>query len=780
MARRQKLVCNACRQRKARCDGNTPSCSACAATGRQCHYDKAPSLAYVRALQERIQLLESRQTGPKEDSVPLSFAGQDEESISVDARGDLSYHNLTSAIHETPLEKESASTVGAPPSSSSVSTTTATTTAATDQLNEAEVRRVLVANAAARRQEEDQNLDLIAAHTDIPSPLARTLLEMYWSWLHPSFLFVYRPTFTRDMPMLVQGDGLRHSYCSDTLLKVVYAHSCRFVRDPDSTWGPLERNETFQQFADRLMSEAQVALAMETINPPSIPTIQALLQQSARDMAYGRSSQAWLYSGMAFRMAIDLGLHVSTERLQRYARWLSPEDIELRKRLFWSLYAWDKHISLYLGRMPNFLAGTESIPLDFLDDYTETEPWQPFYGSEQLDSSNPYPPTPGHVVSCFTALCKLCKILSRLMLELYSPGSGPKIHDSKMAAFVAINEELQAWRAGLPAYLKIDPQNIPTLSPPHHITSLNLMYHTTLILLHRPHVAGQRDPNAPAVQRSWKICKTAMRAIHDLLQMYVDTFGFSHITYMNSYCTYTAATTAVYQLEIDDEQQRTIGATRNSIWSELKFLLDILQRTAVSMTGLNRSIDIIRARLKKILDRQAASQLQSLFPTHLDLQRVQSVSSEVKPHPLSSSYQSPEPASFISNTHPHTHLLPHPTSSTSTPSLPRQTTTTTATTNINVNPLYPRPENNISLNTTTNNNPTQEIETWASWLPAFPGQDVSLGTESLFDCEAGLLSPDTRCALMGSNLDPHLSLDYPVTGEGEALMDEYSRFTEGL
>lgn len=742
MARRQKLVCNACRQRKSRCDGGTPSCSTCAITGRQCHYDKAPSLAHVRALQERIQHLESRQTVPKEGPVPLTFAGQDEESISVDARGDLSYHNLTSAIHETPLEKESAS-IGAPPSTSSASTATVATTAEADQLNLVESRRALVAHTTAQREQESQHLDLIATQTDIPSPLARTLLQLYWCWLHPSFLFVYRPTFTRDMPLVAQEGGNRpgRSYCSDTLLKVVYAHSCRFLRDPAGIWGPLGRSETFQQFADRLMSEAQVALAMETINPPSIPTIQALLQQSARDMAYGRSSQAWLYSGMAFRMAIDLGIHVSTERLQRYARWLSPEDIELRKRLFWSLYAWDKHISLYLGRMPNFLAGTESIPLDFLDDYTETEPWQPFYGSEQLDNSdNPYPPTPGHVVSCFTALCKLCKILSRLMLELYSPGSHAKteaVHDSKMVAFVTINEELQAWRSGLPPFLKIDPQNIPALSPPHHITSLNLMYNTTLILLHRPRVAGRRDLNAPAVQRSWKICKTAMRAIHDLLQMYVETFGFSHITYMNSYCTYTAATTAVYQLEIDDEQQKTIGPMRNSIWTELKFLLDVLQRTAVSMTGLNRSIDIIRSRLKKILDRQAASQLQSLFPPHLSSQRMHS--SQVNPL-----FDSPGPLLFFDS---------------------GPTSTTSSSSQLNL-PNQP-PEREYSL---------EETNMWASWLPAFPGQDVSLGTESLFDCEAGL-SPDTRCALMGSNLDPHLSLDYPLTGEA---LEEYSRFTEGL
>jgi len=40
-----------------------------------------------------------------------------------------------------------------------------------------------------------------------------------------------------------------------------------------------------------LTDEAQYCLGMETINPSSIPTVQALLQQSARETAFGRSSQ---------------------------------------------------------------------------------------------------------------------------------------------------------------------------------------------------------------------------------------------------------------------------------------------------------------------------------------------------------------------------------------------------------------------------------------------------------------------------------------------------------
>jgi hypothetical protein len=37
---------------------------------------------------------------------------------------------------------------------------------------------------------------------------------------------------------------------------------------------------------------------------------------------------------MAFRVAIDLGIHLPPERLRGYARNLTAEDIEIRKRLF--------------------------------------------------------------------------------------------------------------------------------------------------------------------------------------------------------------------------------------------------------------------------------------------------------------------------------------------------------------------------------------------------------------------------------------------------------------
>ncbi|CAL5869493.1 uncharacterized protein PFLUO_LOCUS3723 [Penicillium psychrofluorescens] len=435
---------------------------------------------------------------------------------------------------------------------------------------------------------------------------------------------------------------------------------------------------------------------------------------------------------MAFRMAIDLGLHISPDKLCHHTESLYPEDIEIRKRLFWSLYSWDKHISLYLGRMPNFVMGAESISLDLLDDFTETELWQPFYGSDpSVSQFATYAPRTAHTISCFTSLCKLCKILSRLMFELYSPHqpskAPPSNLDTKSVAFAEINDELQDWWKKLPEFLKINTAQASSPSPPPHIASLNLMYHTTVILLHRPLVHHKPNFKFPAVQSSWKICQTATSAIYKLLQMYVETFGFSHITYLNSYCTYTAATTAVYQLEVFD-QPNTRPPGNQPMWDELKFLINILQRTSSVMPGLNRSLDIIRTRIKKIFERQSAARLDSLFMPDVDnISRKPSAQETLVPHtmlPSSGEHAIQEIPAFSSSS-------------------PMEELTFLS--------------HHESRAITSASNAREHEE----WLPAFPDQGFCYGSELNLHIEESL-TPETRSALLQSSLDPHLQLDLPI------------------
>jgi hypothetical protein len=69
-----------------------------------------------------------------------------------------------------------------------------------------------------------------------------------------------------------------------------------------------------------------------------ITTIQALLVMANSLFALGdERSAAWLYSGLAFRMIIDLGMHAEAAALSS-TRNLSHEDLEIRRRVFWGAF----------------------------------------------------------------------------------------------------------------------------------------------------------------------------------------------------------------------------------------------------------------------------------------------------------------------------------------------------------------------------------------------------------------------------------------------------------
>jgi hypothetical protein len=48
-------------------------------------------------------------------------------------------------------------------------------------------------------------------------------------------------------------------------------------------------------------------------------------------------SAAWLYAGLAFRMIVDLGMHVDTVDLANIRKF-SDEDYEIRRRVFWAAF----------------------------------------------------------------------------------------------------------------------------------------------------------------------------------------------------------------------------------------------------------------------------------------------------------------------------------------------------------------------------------------------------------------------------------------------------------
>lgn len=76
---------------------------------------------------------------------------------------------------------------------------------------------------------------------------------------------------------------------------------------------------------------------------PRLTTVQALALMSVREAGCGREARGWVYSGMSFRMAMDLGLHLNPEELGNKMEHL---ELDARRITFWGCFLFDKYYAL--------------------------------------------------------------------------------------------------------------------------------------------------------------------------------------------------------------------------------------------------------------------------------------------------------------------------------------------------------------------------------------------------------------------------------------------------
>lgn len=277
-------------------------------------------------------------------------------------------------------------------------------------------------------------------------------------------------TIIRSLILLLtyklQGDmKLNGPYYSDALLNAILSHSVRWCKTEPRIHSILESYDGGAAFWNRAVTGLHDSLKDGHVD---IPTIQTLLLLSARECGQGHRTQAWLYSGMAFRMLDDLGITIDSRKYSDSAQ-LSDEDIEIRNRLFWSCYFWDKIVSLYFGRSPTLQSSQGCPPRTILDDTSELEPWIP-HGIVFADGAQ-YPPTPAHSTSCFIEMCGLMEILNQILIHIYDHNR----QISEAEFHTCIREQssnLGGWWDDLPEHLKLIPTALPPYSPPSHIVTL--------------------------------------------------------------------------------------------------------------------------------------------------------------------------------------------------------------------------------------------------------------------------------------------------------------------
>jgi Fungal specific transcription factor domain len=164
------------------------------------------------------------------------------------------------------------------------------------------------------------------------------LINMYFCWHYAYFTTLSKGLFYRDFLQ-----GLSTQYCSSLLVNAMLGLGCHFSSRPGVHANPDDSATAGDHFfaeAKRLMHEN------DEFATTKLCTVQALALMSVREAGCGREGKGWVYSGMSFRMAMDLGLNVDAPGLSPDSR-LSDEDIDARRITFWGCFLFDKYAQCF-------------------------------------------------------------------------------------------------------------------------------------------------------------------------------------------------------------------------------------------------------------------------------------------------------------------------------------------------------------------------------------------------------------------------------------------------
>lgn len=485
--------------------------------------------------------------GSSEDELDIA------DFISVDDHGKPNSFGPSSALHN-PAKSDT----GLSPPRQAVS-----------QIN---VRNSLVANAALQRQLE-YGLIHLPSIDGTSTELALQLLNIHWTRQHHTFLLTYRPAVMRDL----QTNGPN---CSPFMLNAIFACTSKFSGFPEVRENPNDPSTAGRRFfrrCDQLLAEESLLIQ------PKITTVIGLLLLGSTYNARGETSKGWLYTGYALRMVYDLGLHLDPKETTD-----SAEDVEVRRRVFWGAFVCDKLQSLYLGRPVAINLRDSQVSRDFLDLYEEKELFIP--PADHGMSPGTFKvqlPIPIHSVSAFQQLCLLSKIMTTIINRFYVVGA---TLSNAQSSLQHVDDALQKWKENLSPQLDFQPwpsTEAPQIYQPPNIMVLHGLYHSLIILLHRPFISDGHLRSTATPSRSWERCTAAARNITGIALAYKSAWTLSGAPYVLGYTIYVACTIHVRNAASQDHH----GREHSSL---LVASLKCLDELCLANPGVVRPASIIR------------------------------------------------------------------------------------------------------------------------------------------------------------------------------------------
>lgn len=262
--------------------------------------------------------------------------------------------------------------------------------------------------------------------------------------------------------------------------------------------------------------------------PPRLETIQARLIQCLYLLSSSRANECWYLFGTALQVVTALGLHRKCP-VKLSKNGCSYFELELRKRIFWSVYVLDKYLSIMFGR-PRLLHD-EDIDQELPDEIND----------EDLLEEDPARRT-GSTDSMMIASVlhyRLGRILGEISRQLYS--INPLSRDSPLETAVRLTSELEKWKESVPPLF--NSVRASSLIPPlcRQSQVLQLAYSHAMIHVTRSFLLNDftdlsrrpRDPHSMVsthVQKCIEAAEHVMTLVDSLAQqtLFIQAFWFTH------------------------------------------------------------------------------------------------------------------------------------------------------------------------------------------------------------------------------------------------------------
>lgn len=165
------------------------------------------------------------------------------------------------------------------------------------------------------------------------------LLNMYFTWHYTFFTTLSKTLFYRDFLLGKPPPETkrRTEYCTPLLVNAMLALGCHFTSWPAARADPSDSATA----GDHFFREAKhLILENDEHEIPKLATVQALALMSVREAGCGREGRGWVYSGMSFRMALDLGLNLDSVSATH-----DDHEVDARRITIWGCFLFDKYVN---------------------------------------------------------------------------------------------------------------------------------------------------------------------------------------------------------------------------------------------------------------------------------------------------------------------------------------------------------------------------------------------------------------------------------------------------